>query len=371
MSANIRWLVTVASIAAAAPLTSTAYELAECAGIVQRWGGSSVIVRAASTSFPADSVWRTALQETVDGWNRNPSQMSISLRFGDDSVSFGNFENEIWFTSDDTILDGAPARASMIYSCTGSMLESDVFIDSRISLTTSSAKTAQTGYGGGARSFQTLAGHELGHTLGLLHTRNTYNIMGQDARHVHTNGSAARFYPGEDAGNGIVALYGVRSSIQDLGVVHWRHSGWSGEYSSHSRTRMFNSAGQELASDTINGERHYRVTRGQTVKVEFSFENNGAARQRSADVGFYISTNDYITTGDWRIGGRTLDLGRNTISTIQSTVTVLNDLNTTVTCPNSTLRGCYWVGAVVDEDGSLTEINEANNATYVGIRVLP
>ena len=109
MSANIRWLVTVASIAAAAPLTSTAYELAECAGIVQRWGGSSVIVRAASTSFPADSVWRTALQETVDGWNRNPSQMSISLRFGDDSVSFGNFENEIWFTSDDTILDGAPA----------------------------------------------------------------------------------------------------------------------------------------------------------------------------------------------------------------------------------------------------------------------
>jgi hypothetical protein len=354
------------------PGSSWAYTLVECgAGNIQKWGSNSVTVRASATSFPSGSSWRTALQETITSWNRNPSQMRFTLQFGDTSVGFGNFQNEIWFTTDDFILGGASARASMVYDCFGNVRESDIFIDSRIALTTSTSKRSSSAYGGTRRPFQTLAGHELGHTLGLNHTANTYNIMGEDKKHVTTNGSRARFYAGEDASHGLVRLYGTRTTVQDLGVVHWRRSGSLNGYSSHSRTRMFNTSNSQLDVNTINNEPHYRVRRGSQVRVEFSYENNGASRQRTTDTNFYVSTNDFISTADRRIGSRNLDLGRNTVYTSRTTLTIPRDLSTTRPCPNSTRTGCYWIGAIVDADGSLTEVNESNNASYIGIRVVP
>ena len=78
------------------------------------------------------------------------------------------------------------------------------------------------------------------------------------------------------------------------------------------------------------------------------------------DVGFYISTNDLISTFDTRIGGATLNLGRGNVYTALHTVTIPSNLNWGTN---------YWIGAVIDEDGSLAESTEVNNATYIPIRV--
>ena len=87
----------------------------------------------------------------------------------------------------------------------------------------------------------------------------------------------------------------------------------------------------------------------------------GKTTQSGVDVGFYISTNNLITTFDRRIGGRTLTLSRdNVYSPTHHTVTIPGDLNVGQT---------YWVGAIIDEDNSLSEAVEWNNATYIPIRV--
>ncbi len=101
--------------------------------------------------------------------------------------------------------------------------------------------------------------------------------MGDSWRHHHTNGSIATSYFGEDASHGSRVLYGSQgSSFQDVSASHWRRTGASGEYSSHGRVRVRNSANNAtLPGITIGGEPGYRVDRGTVVRPEFTIENNG------------------------------------------------------------------------------------------------
>ncbi|MBB5519875.1 hypothetical protein FHS62_002702 [Amphiplicatus metriothermophilus] len=214
---------------------------------------------------------------------------------------------------------------------------------------------------GGLRPLQTTLAHELGHGLRLNHVNYEYNVMGTDFEHIHVNGSNARAYGGEDVADGMVFLYGARSGAwEDVGVVHWRYSGASGEYSDHRKTRIFNSSMGNLPTVTINGETGYRVNRGQTVRAEFTYENNGKSYQSNVKVGYYVSTNDLITTYDRRIGGSTFTLGRNDVYTTTKTLVIPNDLSANTN---------YWLGVIVDEDNSISEAVGWNNAAYIPIRV--
>lgn len=330
------------------------------------WSGDSANMRTSAVSFPAGA-WRNAIVETMQDWNGGASQFDFSWQHGDTSVGTSNFQNEIWITAASSgDLSGAPA-VCISWHLFGSMMEADVLFADRPSSTTywstSHSKNNLLPYGASSRPFQTTALHELGHALGLNHEARWYNIMGQDWDHIHANGSSVHYYAGEDAMSGAIFLYGTGSG-EDLGIVHWRHTGSSGEYSTHARTRMFTSSGGALSTfvDTTynpNGEIGYRVNAGQTVRLELSYENNGATFQ-SSSVGFYLSTNDFISTGDQLLGTSTFSLGRNTVYTTQSTITIPSGL------PSGTIR---WVGAVIDRDGSLSEIDESNNATYIAIRI--
>jgi hypothetical protein len=216
-------------------------------------------------------------------------------------------------------------------------------------------------YGGSFRPFQTTAIHELGHALGLAHTNNTYNIMGTDWTHIHANGTTARSYLGEDAANGVVYLYGTSgSTLEDLGVTHWKYLGTSGEYSTHQKTRVTNSSGGALPTFTVSGETGYYVSKGQVVRLELTYENNGKTTQSSSDVRFYVSTNNTISTSDTLLGSTTFSLGRNTVMTTSNSLTIPSSLTSGVT---------YYLGAVIDADGSLGEMTEGNNATYLPIRI--
>jgi len=115
-----------------------------------------------------------------------------------------------------------------------------------------------------------------------------------------------------------------------------------------------------VACGANNAERCYKVSKGQTVKVEFTYENLGSHTQ-NVDIGYYLSTNDLITTFD------TL-LGQGNIAALGSSIVTTN--NTYVTIPSNLPSGSTrYIGAIVNFNNKFTEAMAANNATYVGIRV--
>lgn len=351
------------------PSVSHSYNLRSCNGDETKWNSNNVTMRSGNNTFPSPA-YGSALSSVITNLNRNPSNFTFSLVQNDTSVSMGNGQNEFWFSSSAAENNGAPAVTWTWRTCTtflgftiaNHIDETDIVFNNGTTYTTSTSKNNLSTYNGTSRPFRTTAMHELGHAMGLLHEDGTYNIMGQDWDHIHTNGSTSRDYLGEDASNGAVDLYGLQATnSQDLGVVHWRRTGANGEYSTHARTRIFNTSGTELTKYTDNGEPRYEVYPGQTIKVEFSYENNGTQTQSSVPVGFYLSTNDFISTFDNKLASTSMSLGRNTVWTTQHSVTI----------PLSTTPGKYHIGPIIDDTSSTSEYIETNNATYTGIEVKP
>lgn len=346
-----------------------AYQYWVCLDRDLKWETPNVNLRASAVSF-ANANWASALTTSVQRWNQNPSRFRYSLSMNEPSVRRGNGENEVWFSSDPDALQGSPAIAYTWWECidywifgkTVKLTEVDVIFDVAESYTPFvNNKSALWEYGGGGRPFHTTAIHEFGHGLGLAHVNYTYNVMGQDWTHIYVNGSAARPYVGEDTSRGAVHLYGNRTPlIQDLAVTHWKYGSGSGEYSSHVKTKVYNSSGGDLPTTTIGGETYYRVNAGQVVQVEYSFENNGASTINGIPTGYYFSTNSTITTLDTRLGGITLNLAPDRVHTRRDTIRIPNGL------PSGSLR---WIGAIVDENNSSIEAVEANNATYLPVRI--
>ncbi len=366
MNCNIIKVAALALVAACAAQAS-AYTVWTCNGEKTKWDTNTVKMRYSSVSFAPGS-WRNSLNAAMNRVNDNPSNFRYTRTYGDTSVALGNGQNEAWFSSSASILDGAPAVAYVYRDCVdywifgldNEIVEADVIFDVNWNYTTSMSTSNLMSHAGSARPFQTTAIHELGHGAGLKHTASTYNIMGQDWDHIHANSTSARSYLGEDAAHGLVHLYGTKSNAgQDLSVTHFKRSGASGQYSAHSKTRLTNSSGGNLATTNVNGETGYRVSKGQTIRAEFTYENNGRSSQRQ-DVRFVVSTNKYISTYDTTLRTINRTVNRNKVYTKTDTITIPSNLNS---------GQKYWIGVIIDANSSLSETTEANNATYLPIRI--
>ena len=365
---NTHYIKLSALVLASIAAQAHAYTTWECLDEKERWTSTSQTMRFSSVSFPSGS-WRTSLNTAIDRVNQNPSPFRFSKSYDDTSIGIDNGQNEAWFSSDPGVLSGAPAITYIQWDCIDywifgkdvEITEADVIFDVNEDYTTSTTRTNLWPSGGPYRPFETTAIHERGHALGLAHTNNTYNIMGQDWTHIHANGETARSYLGEDAANGAVYLYGTTgSSAEDLGVVHWKYLGTSGEYSTHQKTRVTNSSGGGLSTFSVNGDTGYYVSKGQVVRFEVSYENNGKTSQSNVDVKYYVSTNSTISTGDTYLGLGSVTLSRNSVYTQYATLTI----------PSNLVSGTvYYLGAVIDADGSLGEMTESNNATYLPIKI--
>ncbi|MBV6466704.1 MAG: hypothetical protein DCC43_15565 [Candidatus Brocadia sp.] len=316
-----------------------------------------VNMRASAVSFPVGSSYRNALQTVENRVFENPSHFYVETLYDEPSVGFNNGESEVWFSSDSNY---SPAVTFTWYLPYPYIVESDVVFYNGVAYTTSMAKTNLWSYGGPYRPFQTTAIHEYGHVAGLGHEADEYNIMGADWTHIHCNGSTARSYVGEDACDGLVNLYGLAtSSVEDLSVSLFKRVGSSGEYSTHAQCKMYSSTtNNELAFTTYQGQRRYTVAPGQVVKVEFTWENQGKTTQ-TRTAGWYISSNSLITTTDSRFATQNFTLSRGNVNTTKTTLTIPSNLT-----PGQT----YYLGAIIDYNNGLSEIDENNNAAYHIIR---
>ena len=347
-----------------------AYYFQTCDGDKIDWPGNNQPMRGHTISFEQDAM-HDALDVTVKRININPSKFRFDHSFGDSSVGFSNDQNEIWFSVDQDYLEESSGKTRVRFKCTvftSEILETDIVLQGDFSVvdwTFSDDRPSLSVYGEDNRALRATIMHELGHALGLLHTIETYGVMGNASRHSNTNGNRARVYFGEDGASGAVRLYGTASSdIEDMGVAHWKFveagDDPKKDYSVHGRTVVYDLSGEEITdTQTINGERHYKVEKGQSIQVEFSYENNGKT-ELGVDVGFYLSGNNTITTGDLPLGTRHLTLGRNSVHTTKTTVQI----------PAWVPSGTYFVGAVIDHNNKIAEKTFHNNATYVGIKVL-
>lgn len=350
--------------------SAEAYRYRTCGTTPLKFGTNNVPIYASTNSFPT-GVWWNGMVNSIAQFNRNPSNQFYTLN-STTSVSRGNGRNETWGSTDQSVLQGAPAIAYSWWTCSGTprMTEGDVIFDytntaaNPFEWTPTGTSSTLIRYGGNKRLLQGTATHEFGHAIGLLHVNTTYNVMGSDFTHVYSNAGSTRAYIGEDAGRGAAFLYGVWANApQDVGVSHWRYLGASGEYSTHQRVRLFNvSTGALLPAATVGGEPGYVVKRGQAVRAEFTYENLGRASVTGVAARYVISTNNFISTSDLTLGSGVWNLTPDVVANPLVTLTV------PASTPANTDR---WLGIIMDPLNALAEGDEGNNATYIPIRVVP
>jgi hypothetical protein len=347
-----------------------AYSHLHCNGNNLRWPDHEINWRAGQNSFPEGSSWRTALTTANSRWNQAPGDFTFGIRnWGEEHLGRSNSQNEIWFSDNQDVLDGAPAICYTRYICflgIRDYIEADVIFDADVDWSTSTSVWSKRGYGGDFRPWGTTALHEMGHALGLKHVDYTYNIMGEDWTHIFSNGDDVRHYVGEDAGSGDVHLYGQTDNVNkdDLAVTHWKYGSADGAYSEHIPCRIYNLDDSNVSreDEVADGFKRYLVRAGESYKVQFTFENNGYFDHEDVDVAHYVSTNRWISTGDTRVRTGTMTLNRNTVYTAKHTITLPDDL---------VVGGIYYVGVIVDYTSEITEFINSNNATYLPIRIVP
>ncbi len=80
---------------AVATLPANAYRYRTCEGTPLRMSSNQIVAYASANSFPA-GYWRDGLQNAINQFNRNPSNVFYSLNTDTDGLRLGNGQNEIW-----------------------------------------------------------------------------------------------------------------------------------------------------------------------------------------------------------------------------------------------------------------------------------
>jgi hypothetical protein len=325
-----------------------------------RWIPTAATMRLADMSFPDASQELGAVVAAKEAWDLNPSLFRFNLLFHDMIVSRGNGQSEIWIAPE----LGFPGATYPIYDVAGFLIEADIILnDNKRWAFNPTSYTTLEGYGTRSRLMAATMVHELGHAMGLAHEADVYNVMGTGYTHVHVNLSRADAYVGEDASNGAVALYGLSGLAgEDVSVSHWTYdeegTADTDEYSQHMRVLVSDINGKPLDGAKIeDGATRFDVDSGQTLKVKFTYENNGATTQ-APEIDLVVSNNNWISIADTVIATFSRTLNRNNVDTYERTVTL-----------PSLAPGNWFIGAILDPHNVITEVDETNNATWIPINV--
>ena len=280
---------------------------------------------------------------------------------GDNSWGTANGQNEVFRD-----LTHSTAYCNYRYNTVScNVVEADIAFGDEPWVTTDAYNTFHFNVDG--RSVTGTAVHEGGHCVGMGHENRYYNMMGADFEHLTWSGGSAFYGPGEDMSAGLINLHGKRSTTdtyRDVGVTVMRYSYADGAYSRHVSGVLRNTSGTQLpVVGSYADQALFRVDGGQQIRIELTLENNGEQNSETPSLGFYLSTNDIISTADTNVGNVIgLTLGR----------ALPLETYYTITIPSSTVAGDYFLGAFIDDDDAIIEYSlspNLNNTTFYPIRV--
>jgi hypothetical protein len=305
-----------------------------CNGNVQHWNSGWTNMYISTTSFPAGSTWDARLQDAMWHWN-NVGGSGFNFYVGrdtDGSHSSGNGVNEVYMTGTE---DGSALAVTFtrshcywLFGTQNGLDEADVSFNANLAWSLDPFDYGNPS--GPPYNFELVALHELGHALGLNHEDRWMATMNSIYPNSGTLGYYKEVDPLADDRAGARILYPDGTTEVDVAGSAFKHtgSGTSGLVSSPSS-----------------------AARGSTVTIEYTFSNQGTATQ-SFDIGFYLSTNDYISTGDTLLG---MNYGAWAGSGVQATYT------RTLTIPSWVTPGYYTLGFLLDPNGTVAEKNETND----------
>jgi hypothetical protein len=328
------WSTTMlAAMLLAMPQSAWAYGWQTCDGKRIRYGNQWTNMYISTTSFPAGSSWDARLQNAMWHWNNvKGSTWDFYVRRDTDGThNRSNGRNEIYF--DSSLSGSILAVTRKRYHCYWAfgwrygIDETDIGFNSNRSWTTGDLNYSNLG---SPSSFEGVALHELGHALGLNHEDRWMATMNSYYPNSGTIGRRKEWDPLPDDRAGVRFLYPDGTSERDVGASAFRRTG--------------SGTSGLVTSTTV-------ANRGANATIQMTFHNLSTSRQ-TFNIGFYLSSNDYISTGDRLLGSNTgawADPG------------VSHTFSRTVRIPTDISPGRYWVGVIVDYDGRLSESNESNN----------
>jgi hypothetical protein len=94
------------------------------------------------------------------------------------------------------------------------------------------------------------------------------------------------------------------------------------------------------------------VNRGSTVTIQYTFMNIGSANSGPFNIGFYLSTDENITTSDRLLGSN---------SGASASAGASLTTSRTLTIPSTVAAGTYYLGVLLDKDNTVTEWSDSNN----------
>jgi hypothetical protein len=284
-------------------------------------------------SLNVGSTWHATAEDALARWNSVPAHTfsffydtvnrdhcargTLCVGTDGNAVEWDNFSDGVCGDPAGSYL--AVTRWNALYN---DFCNADVLFNSARSWTTSARECTTTS----PYNFSSVAIHEFGHVVGLDHEDDELATMNSI---YHAND---RRIHGDDQ-QGIRALYGSGSSINVM-ASHWE------------RTSTSPSAPADLVEAPASP-----VTAGGSVTYEWTQENSGTS-SATFDIGFYLSTNAFISTSD------TL-LGVNYGASVSAGFAFTGDR--TLTIPHDTPSGTYYIGAILDYNNALAESDETDN----------
>jgi hypothetical protein len=306
-----------------------------CGGNNIRWNGSRADMYISTTSFPIDSSWDGDLQSAMWHWN-NVKGSGLNFYVGRDSDgnhNSSNGRNEIYFdvseTGTGTVLAVTHVRSHCywFFGWNYGIDETDIAFNTSKSWNTGGFSYSNLG---SPYSFEGVALHELGHALGLNHEDRWMATMNS----IYPNGGPLGYYkefdPNADDRVGARSLYPDGTTETDIAGSALKSTG---------------SGTSGLISSPLS------AARGGYATVDFTFSNLSTSSE-TFDVGFYLSSNDIISTGDVLLG---MNYGAWGSSGFTGT------FSRTLYIPTWITPGTYYLGFLLDPSNSIAETNEANN----------
>jgi matrixin len=331
-----RWLTGVVAFAALlfASTEAQAYVYRTCGGNQIKWNSGWSNMYISTTSFPASSTWDSRLQNAMWHWN-NVKGASFNFYVGrdtDGSHSSGNGVNEVYF---DSSLSGGTLAVTTtrshcywLFGYNQGIDETDIGFNSNYSWSTSPYNYSNAT--GSPINFEGVALHELGHALGLQHEDTRMATMNSFYPNSGPFGYYKEWDPFGDDRLGIRALYSDGTTETDIAASPLKRTG-SG------------------SSDLVSSPSF--AARGSAITREFTFSNQSTSTQ-SFDIGFYLSSDAYISTFDTLLG---MNFGAWGSSGFSGT------FSRTLTIPSWIAPGTYYLGFIVDPNNAKGESVESNN----------